>query len=204
MRPSATGQGDLSTRTLLHVCLRLTHPVMTLLPRCQSSSQDSAASSLAADKMSHRQSLTPERLQPKANTSSARRKRLVRQFSLWVHPVVCHHSTLSPWKYILCGELEAKTVLQLLLFLASPVTMKMKIISQKHLQPSPPRAQESQDLPAHWTNRYSHPYIHRWHTHTHALTHANTPQKALKNVCSVAYAAPTWDWLSLWASCVSN
>uniref|UniRef100_A0AAQ6A8Y7 FERM domain-containing protein n=1 Tax=Amphiprion ocellaris TaxID=80972 RepID=A0AAQ6A8Y7_AMPOC len=49
-----------------------------------SSSQDSAASSLTADKTPHRQDRnpTPERLQPKANPSTNRRKRLVRQFSL--------------------------------------------------------------------------------------------------------------------------
>lgn len=40
-------------------------------------------------------------------------------------------------------------------------TMKMRIISQKHLQPSPPRAQENQDPQARWTNRYSPPYILR-------------------------------------------
>lgn len=170
---------------------------MTLLPRCQSSSQDSAASSLAADKMSHWQNLTPERLQPKANTSSARRKRLVRQFSLWVHPIICHHSTLSPWKYILCRELEAKALLQLLLFLASPVTMKMKIISQKHLQPSPPRAQESQDLPAHWTNRYSHPYIHRWHTHTysHTCKHTSKSPEGMFAQCPTLHLCGI-DWVS--------
>ncbi|XP_022070412.2 band 4.1-like protein 4B isoform X1 [Acanthochromis polyacanthus] len=55
----------------------------TLNDRYQSSSQDSAASSLTADKTPHRQDRnpTPERLQPKANPSSNRRKRLVRQFS---------------------------------------------------------------------------------------------------------------------------
>ncbi|XP_049902792.1 band 4.1-like protein 4B isoform X1 [Epinephelus moara] len=55
----------------------------TLNDRYQSSSQDSAASSLTADKTPHRQDRnpTPERLQPKANASSNRRKRLVRQFS---------------------------------------------------------------------------------------------------------------------------
>ncbi|XP_071325261.1 band 4.1-like protein 4B isoform X1 [Trachinotus anak] len=55
----------------------------TLNDRYQSSSQDSAASSLTADKTPHRQDRnpTPERLQPKANPSTNRRKRLVRQFS---------------------------------------------------------------------------------------------------------------------------
>ncbi|XP_044063192.1 band 4.1-like protein 4B isoform X2 [Siniperca chuatsi] len=55
----------------------------TLNDRYQSSSQDSAASSLTADKTPHRQDRnpTPERLQSKANTSTTRRKRLVRQFS---------------------------------------------------------------------------------------------------------------------------
>lgn len=61
-------------------CERLTPGRDSLLVRCQSSSQDSATSSLNADKVSHRLSLTPERPQP--NTSTARRKRLVRQFSL--------------------------------------------------------------------------------------------------------------------------
>ncbi|KAM9309662.1 LOW QUALITY PROTEIN: band 4.1-like protein 4B [Pholidichthys leucotaenia] len=56
----------------------------TLNERYQSSSQDSAASSLTADKTPHRQdrSSTPDRLLPKANPSTNRRKRLVRQFSL--------------------------------------------------------------------------------------------------------------------------
>ncbi|XP_059194408.1 band 4.1-like protein 4B isoform X2 [Centropristis striata] len=55
----------------------------TLNDRYQSSSQDSAASSLAADKTPHRQDRNPtmETLQPKGNTSTNRRKRLVRQFS---------------------------------------------------------------------------------------------------------------------------
>ncbi|XP_028983743.1 band 4.1-like protein 4B isoform X2 [Betta splendens] len=55
----------------------------TLTDRYQSSSQDSAASSLTADKTPLRQDRnpTPEGLQPKANASSNRRKRLVRQFS---------------------------------------------------------------------------------------------------------------------------
>ncbi len=75
-----------------HVYLRLTLHVVTLVSRYQSSSQDSAASSLTADKTPHRQDRnpTPERLQPKANTSTNRRKRLVRQFSLWVH-VACDY-----------------------------------------------------------------------------------------------------------------
>ncbi|KAE8288781.1 Band 4.1-like protein 4B FERM-containing protein CG1 Protein EHM2 [Larimichthys crocea] len=49
----------------------------------RSSSQDSAASSLTADKTPHRQDCnqTPETLQSKVNTSCTRRKRLVRQFS---------------------------------------------------------------------------------------------------------------------------
>ncbi|KAM3614813.1 uncharacterized protein V6R79_019257 [Siganus canaliculatus] len=55
----------------------------TLTDRYQSSSQDSAASSQTTDRGSHWQdrNLTPERLQAKVNTSTARRKRLVRQFS---------------------------------------------------------------------------------------------------------------------------
>ncbi|XP_035528244.1 LOW QUALITY PROTEIN: band 4.1-like protein 4B [Morone saxatilis] len=55
----------------------------TLNDRYQSSSQDSAASSLTADKTPHRQDRhpTPETLQSKSNTSTTRRKRLVRQFS---------------------------------------------------------------------------------------------------------------------------
>ncbi|XP_038567448.1 band 4.1-like protein 4B [Micropterus salmoides] len=54
----------------------------TLNDRYQSSSQDSAASSLT-DKTPHRQdrNLTPESVQSKVNTSTTRRKRLVRQFS---------------------------------------------------------------------------------------------------------------------------
>ncbi|XP_030249722.1 band 4.1-like protein 4B [Sparus aurata] len=55
----------------------------TLNDRYQSSSQDSAASSLTAERTPHRQdcSLTPERPQSSASTSTTRRKRLVRQFS---------------------------------------------------------------------------------------------------------------------------
>lgn len=55
----------------------------TISDRYQSSSQDSAASSLTADKTPYRQDRnpTPERLQPKVNPSTNRRKRLVRQFS---------------------------------------------------------------------------------------------------------------------------
>ncbi|XP_035862649.1 band 4.1-like protein 4B isoform X2 [Sander lucioperca] len=55
----------------------------TLNDRYQSSSQDSAASSLTAEKTPHRpdRNPTPEILQPKADTSTNRRKRLVRQFS---------------------------------------------------------------------------------------------------------------------------
>nr|XP_020507576.1 band 4.1-like protein 4B [Labrus bergylta] len=55
----------------------------TLNDRYQSSSQDSAASSLTADKTPHRhdRNLTSETQQSKSNTSTARRKRLVRQFS---------------------------------------------------------------------------------------------------------------------------
>ncbi|XP_035490500.2 band 4.1-like protein 4B [Scophthalmus maximus] len=55
----------------------------TLSDRYQSSSQDSAASSLTAERTPHRQDRnpTPDRLQPTANTSTDRRKRLVRQFS---------------------------------------------------------------------------------------------------------------------------
>ncbi|XP_041843557.1 band 4.1-like protein 4B isoform X2 [Melanotaenia boesemani] len=55
----------------------------TLSDRCKSSSQDSAASSLTTDKTPHRQDCnsTQEELQAKANPSSNRRKRLVRQFS---------------------------------------------------------------------------------------------------------------------------
>ncbi|XP_054903751.1 band 4.1-like protein 4B isoform X2 [Poeciliopsis prolifica] len=51
--------------------------------RYQSSSQDSAASSVTAEKTPRRQdrSFTPEKLQAKGNPSSNRRKRLVRQFS---------------------------------------------------------------------------------------------------------------------------
>lgn len=55
--------------------------------RYQSSSQDSAASSLTAEKTPHQQqerNFTAEDLQVKGNPSSNRRKRLVRQFSLWV------------------------------------------------------------------------------------------------------------------------
>ncbi|KAK9513770.1 hypothetical protein VZT92_027276 [Zoarces viviparus] len=55
----------------------------TFIDRYQSSSQDSAASSLTAEKSPHWQDLnpTPEGLHPKANVSTNRRKRLVRQFS---------------------------------------------------------------------------------------------------------------------------
>ncbi|KAM4579786.1 band 4.1-like protein 4B isoform 2-T2 [Odontesthes bonariensis] len=55
----------------------------TLIDRYQSSSQDSAASSLTVDKTPHRQdgNSTPEELQAKTNPSTSRRKRLVRQFS---------------------------------------------------------------------------------------------------------------------------
>ncbi|XP_013871092.1 band 4.1-like protein 4B isoform X2 [Austrofundulus limnaeus] len=56
----------------------------TLNGRYQSSSQDSAASSLTAEKTPHQQqdrNFTAEELQVKGNPSSNRRKRLVRQFS---------------------------------------------------------------------------------------------------------------------------
>ncbi|XP_074539514.1 band 4.1-like protein 4B isoform X2 [Halichoeres trimaculatus] len=55
----------------------------TLNERYQSSSQDSAASSLTADKTPHHQdrNLTTDSLPCKSNTSTTRRKRLVRQFS---------------------------------------------------------------------------------------------------------------------------
>ncbi|XP_019964532.2 band 4.1-like protein 4B isoform X2 [Paralichthys olivaceus] len=55
----------------------------TISDRYQSSSQDSAASSLTAEKTSHWQDCnpTPDRLHPNANQSTNRRKRLVRQFS---------------------------------------------------------------------------------------------------------------------------
>ncbi|KAG7475002.1 band 4B isoform X1 [Solea senegalensis] len=55
----------------------------TLSDRHQSSSQDSAASSFTADKtpLWQERSPMPDRLQPKANPSTSRRKRLVRQFS---------------------------------------------------------------------------------------------------------------------------
>ncbi|KAM9724543.1 band 4.1-like protein 4B isoform 2-T2 [Menidia menidia] len=55
----------------------------TLHDRYQSSSQDSAASSLTIDKTPHRHDCnsTPEELQAKTNQSTMRRKRLVRQFS---------------------------------------------------------------------------------------------------------------------------
>ncbi|KAM4600832.1 band 4.1-like protein 4B [Polymixia lowei] len=55
----------------------------TLNERYQSSSQDSATSSLTTDKNPHRPecNLTPERPHPKANPNTNRRKRLVRQFS---------------------------------------------------------------------------------------------------------------------------
>ncbi|XP_017280581.1 band 4.1-like protein 4B isoform X2 [Kryptolebias marmoratus] len=58
--------------------------IETLNDRCQSSSQDSAASSLTAEKTPLRQqdrNLTPEEPQAKGNPSSNRRRRLVRQFS---------------------------------------------------------------------------------------------------------------------------
>ncbi|XP_029928633.1 band 4.1-like protein 4B [Myripristis murdjan] len=55
----------------------------TINDRYQSSSQDSAGSSLTTDKTPHRpeHNPTPERPQPKANPNTNRRKRLVRQFS---------------------------------------------------------------------------------------------------------------------------
>lgn len=86
-RPVPPSYLHMLARVSARVYLRLTLHVMTLVFRYQSSSQDSAASSLTAEKTSHRQDRnpTPERLQPKANTSTTRRKRLVRQFSLWVH-----------------------------------------------------------------------------------------------------------------------
>lgn len=60
--------------------------------RHQSSSQDSAASSLTAEKTPQWQehNPTPDRGHPKAIPSSNRRKRLVRQFSLWVH-ILCDY-----------------------------------------------------------------------------------------------------------------
>ncbi|KAK7886773.1 hypothetical protein WMY93_026394 [Mugilogobius chulae] len=53
----------------------------TFSDRYQSSSQDSAASSLTTDKTSQRLELNPTPERPKADGSSSRRKRLVRQFS---------------------------------------------------------------------------------------------------------------------------
>lgn len=47
------------------------------------------------------------------------------------------------------------------LFVCLSVTTRMKIISLKHSQPSPPRAQQSRDLAARWTDRYSHLSTHR-------------------------------------------
>lgn len=52
------------------------------------------------------------------------------------------------------------------LFFCCAVTTKTKIISQKPSLPSLPRVQESQDLLAHWTNRYNRQYTHRWLTFT--------------------------------------
>ncbi|XP_033836363.1 band 4.1-like protein 4B [Periophthalmus magnuspinnatus] len=53
----------------------------TFSDRYQSSSQDSATSSLATDKTSQRLDLNPTPERPKTDASSNRRKRLVRQFS---------------------------------------------------------------------------------------------------------------------------
>lgn len=162
-----------------HIYIRLTLHVVMLICRNDNSSQDSTASSLTAEKMLHRQDRnpTPERLQAKANPSTNRRKRLVRQFSLWVHisfdqPSVVTNTPHNTWSYSKAMRSKWHLV-RLFSFICWPVTTKMKIISQKHLQPSPPRAQESQALPAHWINRYSHPFTHRWHTlpRKHTLKH---------------------------------
>lgn len=167
---------------------------MTLLSRYQSSSQDSAASSLTADRTPQRQDCnpTPERLQPQGNQSTNRRKRLVRQFSLWVRIDDCCWRAELPNQHFSFNELKIalltwipqspekkrtafSTVWKWFLYRTIcrsfnslslsvhylSVTMRMKTISQKHLQPSPPRVWQSLALAAHWTNRYNHLYTHR-------------------------------------------
>lgn len=89
-----------------HIYIRLTLHVVMHICRNHNSSQDSTASSLTAEKMLHRQDRnpTPERLQAKANPSTNRRKRLVRQFSLWVHisfdqPSVVTNTPHNTWSF---------------------------------------------------------------------------------------------------------
>lgn len=179
------------------LCTVALYVTVTLVLRYQSSSQDSAASSLTAEKTSHRQDLdpTPERLHRKDKTSTDRRKRLVRQFSLWVHVAYDLLSPNQPWstweeaslsgkqqpaeylkrnqhcvRFWVCYLAQSSGCVSHLVSLSRSyaVTMKMKIISQKHLQQSPPRVQQGQGPAAHWTNRYSRPFTHRCsHTRRH-------------------------------------
>lgn len=67
----------------------------------------------------------------------------------------------TPNENYILFSLRVVLVTQPLLIYCSSATTKMKIISQKLSRPFPPRAQESQDRPAHWTNRYNRPFTHR-------------------------------------------
>lgn len=89
--------------------------------RYQSSSQDSSASSLPADKMSQRPDVrfASESLHPKSGLSTNRRKRLVRQFSLWVHIAHVTRVHLS----LHAGALEFLSVLLALFFSNGNVLM---------------------------------------------------------------------------------
>lgn len=83
----------------------------------------------------------------------------------------------SRWKlHFVQNSLRVVLVTQPLLIYCSSATTKMKIISQKLSRPFPPRVQESQDRPAHWTNRYNRPFTHRYriHSHAHKYTHTQT------------------------------
>lgn len=132
------------------LCVRMqllvTHVILTY--RNQNSSQDSAASSLTAEKMPHWQDRnpTPERLQAIASTSSNRRKRLVRQFSLWVHEnstgqpkLHCPHDFSSPVILLLCSNHEDEDNLpEALAAISSQSTGKSGSTSSldKQIQPS--------------------------------------------------------------------
>lgn len=121
-------------RLCLHVLYSLTSDSYLRYP---SSSQDSGSSSLNIEK-------------PRVD----RRKRLVRQFSLWVNrrTIVFISWSLLDW-----------TIWPLLIYFICPiVTIVMKMTSPRHLQPSPPSAvRENPPQTAPWTNRSNHPYTHR-------------------------------------------
>lgn len=105
--------------------------------RYPSSSQDSGSSSLNIEK-------------PRVD----RRKRLVRQFSLWVNR---RTTVFNFWSL-----LDLTLWPLLIYFICTIVTIVMKMTSLRHLQPSPPSAiWENPPQTAPWTNRSNHPYTHQ-------------------------------------------